>query len=445
MIVDCFTFFDELDVLELRLSLLDGVVDRFVLCEAPFTFRGTPKPLLFADHRERFARWSERIVHLVYDAPIDPNPWNNEWGQRAFLTTALADLADDDLVLIGDVDEIPAPHAAARAAPRPGVLAHRHRFSLGSFNAVVSETWLGTKAIARGDIGPRTLNDIRNLPFGTFDIIDSGWHFSSLGGPAVAASKIQAFSHAEHDIAYLTDTRRLAVQYEHGVGVRWVPLDASYPPLLHEPRWDRFVWPEPPAANVDAESLMHAHGCFASVPDGAACVGVLCDVAVTSTWERAGRDRFGHRFAGAFTRVDALLAVLTEPGWAVIDGLPRFGEVALAALGARGIPVVAYARNARMFVPVRDVLDGATFPPGPAYGGTENEELISRMPYRIERRDDEMYPIFNASVLEGAEPFEASVGPIRFAHTTRAAMHAFATYAFVFRLQPLVTFERATS
>src|SRR5271170_855459 len=109
MIVDCFTFFDELDLLELRLEILDGVVDRFVLCEAPFTFRGEPKPLTYAGAAGRFARWRERIVPLVYPHAADPNPWLNEWGQRDYLITGLADCNDADLVLIGDCDEIPDP------------------------------------------------------------------------------------------------------------------------------------------------------------------------------------------------------------------------------------------------------------------------------------------------------------------------------------------------
>ena len=89
------------------METLDAVVDRFVLCEAPFTFRGQPKPLVFAQNHERFARWRERIVHLVYAQPAQTNPWRNEWGQRDHLGAGIADLDDDALVLIGDCDESP--------------------------------------------------------------------------------------------------------------------------------------------------------------------------------------------------------------------------------------------------------------------------------------------------------------------------------------------------
>jgi beta-1,4-mannosyl-glycoprotein beta-1,4-N-acetylglucosaminyltransferase len=64
MIVDCFAFFNEFEILELRLRTLEDVVDRFVLCEAGFTHRGDPKPLLFGGQAERFARWRDRMTVL---------------------------------------------------------------------------------------------------------------------------------------------------------------------------------------------------------------------------------------------------------------------------------------------------------------------------------------------------------------------------------------------
>ena len=66
-VYDCFTFFNELDLLEVRLNELDGVVDRFVLCESPYTFRGQPKPLVFQENRARFARFLPKIEHVVVD------------------------------------------------------------------------------------------------------------------------------------------------------------------------------------------------------------------------------------------------------------------------------------------------------------------------------------------------------------------------------------------
>ena len=58
MVIDAFPFNDELDMLELRLGTLDAVVDYFVLVESPRTFSGMPKPLYYAENKDRFAKWS---------------------------------------------------------------------------------------------------------------------------------------------------------------------------------------------------------------------------------------------------------------------------------------------------------------------------------------------------------------------------------------------------
>lgn len=434
MIVDCFTFFNELDILELRLTLLDGVVDRFVLCEAPFTFRGDPKPLVYAANKDRFARWNDRIVHLVYDVVPDPNPWENEWGQRAHLTSALADVPADALVLIGDVDEIPNPEYAGRR-PNPGrVLAHRHLLSVGYVNRVTSEPWIGTKAVARGDLGARTLNDIRTLPPGSFDIIDTGWHFSALGGASVMALKMHAYSHVEADIPYLTDTRRLAVHFDSEWDARWVSMVDAFPPLLREPRWAPFVWAAPAYERDVADRLMHVHGCFAYVPEAAGNVGALARASHT-VWQQVGAERFGAAFAGAFETAGELLAAVPPGGWAIVDELGPWSPADLAALAAHGLNLVAYVTNARSFPAMKAAIEGARFPAGPARGLPEIEAALAGATLRIERRDDVMASVFAPSVFEQTEPLDAAVPPFRFTGTSRNAMYHFSVAAYVFKLR----------
>jgi hypothetical protein len=434
VIVDCFTFFNELDILELRLSILEGVVDRFVLCEAPFTFRGVPKPLVYAENAARFERWKDRIVHLVYDAEPSTNPWQNEWGQRAFLTTAVRDLAPDDLVLIGDIDEIPAPELAGRRPGTGRVLAHRQMMCVGYVNRVAGDRWIGTKAIERGDLGSRTLEEIRALPFGSFDVIEGGWHFSTLGGPAAMAEKIRAYSHREIDIPYLNDERRLAIRFESEAEAQWIPLDGAFPPQLQAARWSAFVWPAPRYERSEAEALMHAHGCFAGVPAGSA-VAALAH-AGAAIWQRAGAERFGAGFAGAFGNVLELIAALPAGGWAVIGELEPWMPADLAALAAHGLNLVVYAKNARSYAVLKDVVAGEPFPPGPARGLPELEALLAQARLRVERRDDVMDSLFAPSLFEQSEPFDAEAGAFYFTATTRDAMHHFSAKAYVFTLRP---------
>jgi len=101
MIVDCFTFCDELDILEARLYELEDRVDEFVLVEAAETFQGDPKPLHFHNHRERFARWP--ITPIVAQLS-GADPWEREASQRAAFDQA--NIPTDALVVVSDVDEI---------------------------------------------------------------------------------------------------------------------------------------------------------------------------------------------------------------------------------------------------------------------------------------------------------------------------------------------------
>lgn len=66
-IYDCFTFFNELDLLELRLNELASVVDYFVIAEATHTFTGKPKPLHFKENAARFEAFLPRIIHIIVE------------------------------------------------------------------------------------------------------------------------------------------------------------------------------------------------------------------------------------------------------------------------------------------------------------------------------------------------------------------------------------------
>ena len=66
-VFDAFTFSDELDLLEARLTELDSAVYRHVLVEAPVTFQGGPKPLHYLENRDRFAPWADKIIHVTAD------------------------------------------------------------------------------------------------------------------------------------------------------------------------------------------------------------------------------------------------------------------------------------------------------------------------------------------------------------------------------------------
>ena len=72
-------FYNELDLLEIRLNILDSVVDKFVIVEATETFMGQPKPLYYEENKERFVKWKDKIVHYVVDDyPFDESILSTE-------------------------------------------------------------------------------------------------------------------------------------------------------------------------------------------------------------------------------------------------------------------------------------------------------------------------------------------------------------------------------
>jgi len=117
MIWGASTFNNELDVLEIRLETLSGIVDRWVLAEATVTQRGTPKPLHFEENKERFAKYPIEHV-IVEDMPIGEGydfDWTRERFQRNALGRVLKDASPGDRLLISDLDEIPYPSSLEKA------------------------------------------------------------------------------------------------------------------------------------------------------------------------------------------------------------------------------------------------------------------------------------------------------------------------------------------
>ena len=109
-------FFNELDILEIRLNILDPVVDRFVLVESDVTNTGKPKELIFIKNKNRFTQFNDKIIHLVYSPLADGSDissypkWYLENTQRDAIMVGLANCRHDDVILISDVDEIPDPN-----------------------------------------------------------------------------------------------------------------------------------------------------------------------------------------------------------------------------------------------------------------------------------------------------------------------------------------------
>jgi len=222
MIYDCFTFFNELDLLELRLGILDKFVDKFVISEATKTHSGEAKDLIFLRNRDRFKKFENKIVYINADEfPQFKNSWTYENYQRNALLKGLKDCSDNDIILISDLDEIPNLESMPRVL-KDGVvycfLQDMYFYYVNNYknNQIVWEG--GTKAttyktIASGLLNEKYVkyNDIsfpkinnqgvtltkirlyRNLSY----IINGGWHLSYIGGVKAIQKKISAGGHQE--------------------------------------------------------------------------------------------------------------------------------------------------------------------------------------------------------------------------------------------------------
>lgn len=123
MIYDCFPFFNELDILEIRLNVLYDTVDYFVITEANKTHTGKDKEYIFEKNKERFSKFLDKIIYIKVDdfPPLkesrtssDGNKWLYENYQRDAVMRGLKDCKPDDIIITSDCDEIPNPHAVKK-------------------------------------------------------------------------------------------------------------------------------------------------------------------------------------------------------------------------------------------------------------------------------------------------------------------------------------------
>lgn len=271
MIYDCFSFFNELDLLEIRLNILKDVVDKFVLVEAGETHTGKPKPFYFEEDRGRFSEFLDRIEYVKIDRFPDccKTAWARENWQRNAIAKGLVGCSDDDSILISDLDEIPNPEKVRGLVGKPGVMAFRQNYYSFYLNyrSVRDFRWCGTRMLSYRDflhcfddvdvydneILVRDVNDgttaskirCRRLPRGRGGehvISNGGWHFTCLGGAEAVLAKMRAVV-PHHDFnpdnPNLT-VERVAELIERGRGPALkmncfaAPIDDSFPKYIRE-------------------------------------------------------------------------------------------------------------------------------------------------------------------------------------------------------------------
>jgi beta-1,4-mannosyl-glycoprotein beta-1,4-N-acetylglucosaminyltransferase len=198
VIYDCVLFRNEFELLEIRLHELAPYVDRFVLVEGPITFQGNPKPLYF-DESDRFQEFP--ITHIIASSERKDDPWANEEHQRNAILYGLKEAGPDDIVLFGDVDEIPRgdkiPEAVERIEPGTDRLSFSQELCFYHLNArSTTDKWLGTQAMRRSYLqSPGMVRAERNSDHNV--IPGGGIHACNMGDVDWLISKMESFSHTE--------------------------------------------------------------------------------------------------------------------------------------------------------------------------------------------------------------------------------------------------------
>jgi beta-1,4-mannosyl-glycoprotein beta-1,4-N-acetylglucosaminyltransferase len=204
-VYDVFPFFNELDILDIRLNSLNEVVDYFVITEATTTFSGNSKKLFLSENISLFDKFKDKlIIQVVADIP-NLGPFERDWYQRDQAKTILSDnLKDEDFILYGDVDEIPKPESVILASKKLNEIVKIVHFAqnlnyyylnlkessgtllsyTGEYENIVNKKWLGTNLSQWSYAKQFTMTELRNPEHKKvgYRMEDSGWHFSYVGG-----------------------------------------------------------------------------------------------------------------------------------------------------------------------------------------------------------------------------------------------------------------------
>ncbi len=286
-IYDCFTFNNELDLLELRLKILDSVVDYFVIAEATKTHSGTSKPLFLEENKERFSRWADKIIYIKVDNLPPPRRlyfkrlwkissvlglgrWRPEKYQRNQIKKGLKKCKKEDIIIVSDLDEIPNPKKffeLMEFCKKGKVVLFDQKLYYYFLNGFVQEGWEGSRACNYGlfkklfNSSADRLRRIQNLKLRyrmKFDkkknylrkIPQGGWHFSYLGDLNFIAGKISNFCHIENYKKYMENPKELKKLVDSGEDIfgrgkkiRYLSIDSFFPEEIYknQGKYSKFI------------------------------------------------------------------------------------------------------------------------------------------------------------------------------------------------------------
>lgn len=228
-IFDCFMYFDEEQILDLRLNVLNHDVDYFVIVESIYNHKGEKRDLLF--DIKKFQKFREKIIYLIYkeipkqieliNEDDDENVKSRKYimnalyrenSQRNYISEGLKNANKEDLILVSDVDEIPKLSSLDLGIIKDEIILFKQDMFYYKYNLTLPNfKWTGTKAIKKKKLNsPQWLRNVkdRKYPFFRIDtffsdkkyiniktIKDGGWHFSNIKSPEMIEHKLKSYLH----------------------------------------------------------------------------------------------------------------------------------------------------------------------------------------------------------------------------------------------------------
>ena len=292
-IYDCFMFFDEEMLLDLRLNIMDKYIDKFVITEATYMHNGKPKKLNF--DIKKFSKFKDKIIYIVVDAPppdlfkindndndkkdtkgqkLVLNGYKRDNYQRQMAQQALDGIESNDWIIINDIDEIPNLENINFKIIKNKFIIFKQNIFYYKFNLLYPNvSWFGSKACKKKNfLSPQWLRDIKHkkYPLWRLDIFFSkkkyndimhidkgGWHFTNIKSPENIEKKLLNYTHHyefEQSGLNIADLRKKILEkkilYDHSVDqtkFKWgsektlTKTDLSNMPIYLRDNYEKYV------------------------------------------------------------------------------------------------------------------------------------------------------------------------------------------------------------
>ena len=256
-IFDCFQYFNEEHIAEIRFNILNRFVDSFVVVESTVNHQGKPKKLNF--DVSKYKKFKNKINYII----VDDTPENIkkphkggeslvEQHQRNSIMKGLKNASDNDIIILSDVDEIPNLNKLNEFDKKKYAVFSQKMFmyKLNLLN-LRENNWHGSKICLKKNLkSPQWLRNLKfkKYPFWRIDKIknlqiieNGGWHFAYLQSPENISKKIKSFAHGEFNKEDISNKENIKIKidkgqdiFDRGYSLKKVEIDKGFPSYIYE-------------------------------------------------------------------------------------------------------------------------------------------------------------------------------------------------------------------